>query len=131
MQSIINAINSSSTRSPGRGINWQRLAIGAATVVVLILCLVGLSNVLVHLDAKEVMVIQYPSGTLRVCTQPGYYGQWFGTVTKYRKRSQFWFSSTPDQGRPADESIAVRFNLDYAHNQRSERCSHSADASRG
>jgi hypothetical protein len=70
----------------------------------------GLSNLVVHLDAKEVMVIQYPSGTLRVCTQPGYYPQWFGTVTKYRKRSQFWFSSATDQGTPTDQSIPVRFN---------------------
>jgi hypothetical protein len=70
----------------------------------------GLSNLVVHLDAREVMVIQYPNGTLRVCSQPGYYGQWFGTVTKYHKRSQFWFSSAVDQGRPTDQSISVRFN---------------------
>jgi hypothetical protein len=107
MRSILDASN---IPAPGGSINWRRLAIGAATVVVLIFCLLALSNLVVHLDAKDAMVIQYPSGTLKVCSQPGYYLQWFGTVTKYRKRSQFWFSSAPDQGRPGDQSISVRFN---------------------
>jgi len=83
---------------------------GVATVVVLVLCLMGLSNMVVHLDARDMMVIQYPSGTLKVCSTPGYYAQWFGTVTRYRKRSQFWFSSATDQGRTEDQSIPVRFN---------------------
>jgi SPFH domain / Band 7 family len=99
-----------STPSSSRSINWARLAIGVASVVVLVLCLMGLSNLVVHLDARDVMVIQYPSGTLRVCSLPGYYGQWFGTVTNYRKRTQFWFSSSLDQGRSVDQSIPVRFN---------------------
>jgi hypothetical protein len=70
----------------------------------------GLSNMVVHLDAKDIMIIQYPTGTLRVCSQPGYYAQWFGTVTRYQKRSQFWFSSAGDQGKATDQSIPVRFN---------------------
>jgi SPFH domain / Band 7 family len=107
MRSILDPGNAPSVQ---RTVNWLRLAMGAVTVVVLIVCLMGLSNLVVHLDAKDMMVVQYPSGTLKVCTQPGYYAQWFGTVTKYRKRSQFWFSSAKDQGRPVDQSISVRFN---------------------
>jgi hypothetical protein len=110
MRSIFDASDSSGSPTPFRKINWSRLAIGAVTLAILIICLMGLSNLVVHLDAKDVMVIQYPNGTLRVCGQPGYYTQWFGTVTKYKKRSQFWFSSATDQGRPVDQSIAVRFN---------------------
>jgi len=110
MRSIFDASDSSGSSTPFRKINWSRLAIGAVTVVVLIICLMGLSNLVVHLDAKDVMIIQYPNGTLRVCSQPGYYTQWFGTVTKYKKRSQFWFSSMNDQGKTEDQSIAVRFN---------------------
>src|SRR3954467_4469801 len=100
----------SSSESSGRTINWHRVIIGVGTVVVLVICLMGLSNLVVHLDARDVMIIQYPSGTLKVCIQPGYYSQWFGTVTTYRKRSQFWFSSSTDQGRAVDQSIPVRFN---------------------
>ena len=80
MRSIFDASDSSGSPTPFRKINWSRLAIGAVTVVVLIICLMGLSNLVVHLDAKDVMIIQYPNGTLRVCSQPGYYTQWFGTV---------------------------------------------------
>ena len=110
MRSIFDASDSSGSPTPFRKINWSRLAIGAITVAVLIICLMGLSNLVVHLDAKDVMIIQYPNGTLRVCSQPGYYTQWFGTVTKYKKRSQFWFSSMNDQGKTEDQSISVRFN---------------------
>src|SRR4051794_5904784 len=110
MRSIFDTSEPSGAPTPFRKINWTRLAIGAVTVAILIICLMGISNLVAHLDAKDVMIIQYPNGTLRVCSQPGYYTQWFGTVTKYKKRSQFWFSSMTDQGRPVDQSIPVRFN---------------------
>ncbi len=68
-----------------------------------------------HLDAEDLMVIQSPwSGTLTWHTSPGVKGQWFGKVTKYRKRDQFWFSTKTDQGKKIDESLQVRFN-DGAH----------------
>ncbi|MDP3734934.1 MAG: SPFH domain-containing protein [bacterium] len=68
-----------------------------------------------HLDAEDLMVIQSPwSGTLTWHTNPGVKGQWFGKVTKYRKRDQFWFSAKSDQGKKAKESLQVRFN-DGAH----------------
>src|SRR5262249_1635776 len=110
MRSILDAGDSSGTPSFGKNGDWTHVMIGSATVVVLDLCFMGISNLVVHLDAKDVMIIQYPTGTLKVCSQPGYYAQWFGTVTKYRKRSQFWFSSMADQGKSVDQSIAVRFN---------------------
>src|SRR5260370_41220396 len=106
MRSLLDTSCSSSSK----GFNPLRLVVVVVTVVVLIVCLVGLSNLVEHLDAKDIMVIQYPSGTMKVCSQPGYYGQWFGAVTKYRKRSQFWFSSSPDQGKAGDQSIPVTFN---------------------
>src|SRR5258708_25019495 len=99
-----------STPSSSKGFNPLRLVVVVVTVLVLIVCLVGLSNLVEHLDAKDIMVIQYPSGTMKVCSQPGYYGQWFGAVTKYRKRSQFWFSSSPDQGKAGDQSIPAGLN---------------------
>src|SRR5260370_14775295 len=110
--------DTSTTPSSGKGFNPLRLVVVVVTVVVLIVCLVGLSNLVEHLDAKDIMVIQYPSGTMKVCNQPGYYGQSFGAVTKYRKRSQFWFSSSPDQGKAGDPSIPLRFN-DRRHDRAS------------
>jgi hypothetical protein len=68
-----------------------------------------------HLDAEDLMVIQSPfSGTLTWHISPGVKGQWFGKVTKYKKREQFWFSAKTDQGKKGDESLQVRFN-DGAH----------------
>lgn len=68
-----------------------------------------------NLDAEDLMVIQSPlSGTLNWHTSPGVKGQWFGKVTKHRKRDQFWFSARSDQGKKVDESLQVRFN-DGAH----------------
>src|SRR2546430_512902 len=85
-------------------------------VIVLIFGIQLISNTLVHLDATQVMVIQYPTGTLVVHTTPGFKLQWWGTSTKYNKRSQYWFSTAKDQGAATDQSIKVRFN-DGGHAQ--------------
>lgn len=68
------------------------------------------SNSVEMLDSTELMVIQYPNGTLLAAVEPGWYGQWFGSVTKYPLRSQFSFSSALDQGAARDESLKLRFN---------------------
>lgn len=62
------------------------------------------------LDAGHIMVIQFPRGELKVCVDPGIYLQWFGTVTRYPKREQFWFSASNDQGKTLDQSIGIGFN---------------------
>lgn len=77
----------------------------------LALGLVAVFAVFEHLDAKDIMVVQAPlTGKLSVHTDPGVKWQGFGTVTKYRRRSQYWFSAKPDQGSKLDQSIKVRFN---------------------
>ena len=89
------------------------------TVIVCILAITAFGlrrNLIEYLPADELMIIQYPSGTLRACTEPGYYAPWFGTSTHYNRRSQFWFSEKADQGKAVDESIGVRFN-DGGHGQ--------------
>ena len=68
------------------------------------------SNSVEMLDSTEIMVIQYPNGTLLAAVEPGWYGQWFGSVTKYPLRSQFSFSSALDQGANRNESLKLRFN---------------------
>ena len=45
-------------------------------------------------DAKDIMVIQYPTGELKVFTEPGPHAQWFGKVTVYPRQSQYSFCST-------------------------------------
>lgn len=66
-------------------------------------------------DANTIMVVQLPIvGTLNWYTTPGTQLSWWGRVTKYPKREQFWFSSKYDQGPPHDDSLKIRFN-DGAH----------------
>ncbi len=83
-----------------------------SVVAVLVIGTLVLANQLFeHLDASEIMVMQAPiSGHLTVYTQPGVYGRWFATTTKYPKRAQVWFSARPDQGNKVDESLPIRFN---------------------
>lgn len=69
-----------------------------------------ITNSVEMLDSTEIMVIQYPNGTLLAAVEPGWYAQWFGSVTKYPLRSQFSFSSALDQGEAKDQSLKLRFN---------------------
>lgn len=66
-------------------------------------------NMFTVLDASEVMVIQYPTGTVAVKTEPGMYGQWFGNITRYKRREQYSFSNKQDQSE-SDQSLKIQFN---------------------
>jgi regulator of protease activity HflC (stomatin/prohibitin superfamily) len=41
---------------------------------------------------------------------PGVHWQNFGTITRYKRSAQFWFSAREDEGKKTDDSIKVRFN---------------------
>jgi len=84
------------------------IAIGA---VVLIVGLALSGQLVENLDAEQIMVVQSPVvGTLTWHTTPGIKWQGVGKVTKYQKRSIFWFSNKPNQGAATDQSIKIRFN---------------------
>ena len=103
MTDLQNTINKTSTLS-GK----------ARTIAIAVALIIGgswlISNSVEMLDSTEIMVIQYPNGTLLAAVEPGWYTQWFGSVTKYPLRSQFSFSSALDQGAARDESLKLRFN---------------------
>lgn len=88
-----------------------RIFLGIAGIVTLIVVFSIGGNLLENVNANEIMVIQaVPSGQQTVYTTPGWKWQGFGHVTKYHKRSQFWFSAKSDQGAKTDESMRLRFN---------------------
>src|SRR5260370_4267347 len=95
------------------GVSGKGVARGVKAIGWLILLLVVVPyfgrNVTEHLDAKDIMIIQSVRGNLNVCLQPGYYGQWFGTVSKYQRRSQDSFFFQKEQGRTTDQSLSVMF----------------------
>lgn len=62
------------------------IGVGIAVVLAIVFCIGSLVE---PLSASDVMVIQYPGGKLQAFTQPGWYAQWFGDVTKYPKRESF------------------------------------------
>jgi len=98
-------------------VSWSLRSIVSVVVgvVILIVGIASLGNMFEHLDNSQIMVIQSPiSGQLTWYQTGGLKQQWFGTVTKYNKRSQFWFSEKSDQGKSQDEAIKTRFN-DGAH----------------
>jgi hypothetical protein len=92
-------------------LNFRRIAAIIAAVVIGIIIVVAAFSVATHVDASELVVKQSPvAGDLTWYTSPGMKYQGFGKITKYKRRSQFWFSSKNDQGKPEDESIEIRFN---------------------
>jgi regulator of protease activity HflC (stomatin/prohibitin superfamily) len=87
---------------------------GSIAVVAIILLCVG-SSMFATNGPDTNMVVQTPfTGTLTWYTGAGTHLTFGGTVTRYKKRDQFWFSERMDQGKALDESLTVRFN-DGAH----------------
>lgn len=85
-----------------------KLGIGA--VIALVLGLFFMPKMFEILDAGEIMVIQYPNGKLEAMTEPGFYNQWFGSVTKYPRREQYSFAINPQGKAELDQSLRISFN---------------------
>jgi hypothetical protein len=60
-------------------------------LVLLVVTLVSIGSLVEDVAADEIVVIQYPTGTLKVVSDPGPTFQGFGNVTTYRKRSEYKF----------------------------------------
>lgn len=91
--------------------NVGRIAKIVMAVFAVIVGIYIVSGAVVNVNADEIVVVQVPYyGTLHWYKQPGTYSQYWGKVTHYKKRSQFWFSAASDQGKKEDQSIKVRFN---------------------
>lgn len=84
---------------------------GIIAAVILVITLLLTPKLFEILDAGEIMVIQYPWGKLEAMTEPGFYGQWFGNVTKYPIREQYSFAAK-DAKNPGslDNSSRISFN---------------------
>lgn len=95
--------------------NLTKVLVVSASVVALFVFMFCATSLWENLDAGQIMVIQSPlSGSLTTYITPGVKWQGFGKVTKYQKRSEFWFSNKSDQGKSLDQSLRIRFN-DGAH----------------
>lgn len=73
------------------------------------------SKLMTTVAADEIVVKQdLLDGTLRVWDTPGVHFQNFGSIKRYKKSSQYWFSAKEDEGKKTDDAIRVRYN-DGAH----------------
>lgn len=72
----------------------RNLSVLASLAVLFVLGLIGVTSCVEWLDAKHIMVIQYPNGDLAAFTEPGPKAQWFGNVTKYPRRDVYSFSNS-------------------------------------
>lgn len=88
-------------------------ALGVGIIVVVVIALFSLGGqIMEDVDADELVVIQAPiSGDLTWYTTQGWKPQWFGKVTRYKKRSQYTFDTTdPSKPGKCSDGIEVRFN---------------------
>jgi len=82
-----------------------------AGVLVLVLGVFFIANSVTTVGADEICIKQdVVGGELHVWDTPGVHWQNFGTVTRYKRSAQLWFSVKEDGGKKTDDSIKVRFN---------------------
>ncbi len=96
--------------------NLRKALIIGGGLLSLILIYVISGGFMEEIDAREVVVIQTPfTGKLNIYKKPGAVFQWWGTVTHYSLRKQFWFISEKVAKKlgkkdfEGDRSIKVRF----------------------
>ncbi len=69
------------------------------------------SGTMITIQADEIVIKQdLVGGQLHVWDTPGPHAVLWGTVTRYKRSAQLWFSAKEDEGTKTDDSIKVRFN---------------------
>ena len=80
-------------------------------VAILIGAGILIGNTMTTVAADEIVVKQdLVGGNLHVWNTSGVHWQNFGTITRYKRSAQLWFSAKTDEGKETDDSIKVRFN---------------------
>ncbi len=80
-------------------------------VGVLIVGIILIANMVTTVAADEIVIKQdVIGGQLTVWDTPGVHWQNFGTITRYKRSAQLWFSAKETEGKKTDDSIKVRFN---------------------
>src|SRR3989344_1486969 len=90
-----------------------RRAIGVvAVVILLIIGWVATNSIFENVDADEIVVIQSPiSGDLDWYTDAGIKGQWFGKVTRYKKRSIYSFDTAKMENNKPIFDLATKLPI--------------------
>jgi len=73
-----------------------RFVVPVIIFAIVLFSLLAGSYLVEEVRAGEYHIVQYPSGKLVAKMEPGWYGQWFGTVTKWPKAFTLNFDRNPD-----------------------------------
>jgi hypothetical protein len=80
-------------------------------LIVLFIVVWVFSGTMITVQADEIVIKQdVLGGQLHVWDTPGPHAVLWGSVTRYKRSAQLWFSSRQDEGKTTDDSIKVRFN---------------------
>jgi hypothetical protein len=80
-------------------------------LVALVVVVWFFSGTMITVQADEIVIKQdLVGGQLHVWDTPGPHAVLWGTVTRYKRSAQLWFSAREDEGTKTDDSIKVRFN---------------------
>jgi len=83
----------------------------AGGLVALVIVAWVFSGTMITIQADEIVIKQdLVGGQLHVWDTPGPHAVLWGTVTRYKRSAQLWFSAKEDEGKKTDDSIKVRFN---------------------
>lgn len=92
--SLRDELRSIRVESPAADRAVRKVFGGVALLALLIVGACGMSGVVEPVDADEIMVVQDAmDGELHWHTTPGIKSQWYGRVTKYKKRSTYAFKA--------------------------------------
>jgi regulator of protease activity HflC (stomatin/prohibitin superfamily) len=80
-------------------------------LIVLFVVIWVFSGTMITVQADEIVIKQdVIGGQLHVWDTPGPHAVLWGSVTRYKRSAQLWFSAKQDEGKTTDDSIKVRFN---------------------
>src|SRR5579872_3378257 len=109
-----------STKAPKRGDDMAgnsssllaklggRVLVGIVAILVVVWVF---SGTMITVQADEIVIKQdLAGGQLHVWDTPGPHAVLWGSVTRYKRSAQLWFSAREDEGNKTDDSIKVRFN---------------------
>jgi regulator of protease activity HflC (stomatin/prohibitin superfamily) len=92
------------------GLSWNFFPKVLVLLVLLVVAVAAAFNLFDHNEIGYATVVQYPTGTVRIITEPGIFFQGFGKLTLYKTANDtLAFSKAPKEGEPGDTSIPVRF----------------------
>lgn len=90
--------------------NLKLVITSVVALIALVVCLLSVDQLFDRNEVGYVCVVESPTGSIKLVTQPGLFWQGFGRITRFRTANDtFAFSKDAKEGETGDTSIPVRF----------------------